>query len=243
VKKQLRKTIAFVKGFILWLRPGVIFGFLKGPFLFAANLLSLTRWIAKQQKLKFYNDFFNPSRDHSNRYKLYEYIVKSESLDRDPISYLEFGVSQGHSFRWWAAANNNPDSRFFGFDTFEGLPEDWGTYNKGEMSASIPDLDDSRCLFIKGLFQDTLFDFLRQNPLHEKRKIIHLDADLFSATIFVLTTLARDLKDGDILLFDEFNVPNHEWMAYQIFMDSFYIKTEILGAVNNYYQVGFKIIK
>ena len=81
----------------------------------------------------------------------------------------------------------------------------------------------------------------KYNP-EGKRKIIHLDADLFSATLFVLTTLARELKPGDILLFDEFNVPNHEWMAYKQFVDSFYMKTEVLGAVNNYYQVAFKII-
>ena len=217
-------------------------GFLSSPFLFLSNLLSLSKWISKQQKTDHYNDFFNPSRDHSYRYKLYDYIVKKEGLDTQPVDYLEFGVSQGHSFRWWAKTNNHPDSKFYGFDTFEGLPEQWGTYGKGEMAAAIPDLDDNRCSFIKGLFQDTLVEFLEKHPVRDRRKIVHLDADLFSATLFVLTTLARDLKAGDILLFDEFNVPNHEWMAYRIFMESFYVKTELLGAVNNYYQVAFKII-
>ncbi|MEP6648156.1 MAG: class I SAM-dependent methyltransferase, partial [Saprospiraceae bacterium] len=165
-----------------------------------------------------------------------------ESLSEIPVMYLEFGVSEGYSFRWWANANQHKDSTFFGFDTFEGLPESWGTYGKGDMSAGVPATKDSRSTFIKGLFQDTLFDFIRSHNLTDHRKIIHLDADLFSSTLFVLTSLAPFLSKGDILFFDEFNVPNHEWMAYQIFTDSFYVKTEILGAVNNYYQVAFRIV-
>jgi len=94
------------------------------------------------------------------------------------------------------------------------------------------------------LFQDTLYDFINTHDLKNgTRKIIHLDADLFSSTIFVLSTLAQYLNDGDILFFDEFNVPNHEFYAFKIFTDTFYIKYELLGAVNNFYQVAFKIVK
>lgn len=242
MKKKIRKVNAFIKGLLLWLRPGAFLGFLSFPFLFLSNFLSLTKWIAIHQKKKVFNDFFVLKRNYGKRHQLYEHVIKTENLSQEPIDYLEFGVSGGYSFRWWVAANNNSESRFYGFDTFEGLPENWGTYNKGDMSANIPDVADQRCTFIKGLFQDTLFEFVNTHPLKERRKIIHLDADLFSSTLFVLSTLARDLNKGDILLFDEFNVPNHEWMAYQIFTESFYVKTELLGAVNNYYQVAFKIV-
>lgn len=242
MKPLARKTNAYVKGVILWLQPGVLFGFLAKPLLFISNLLSLTRWIATQQKRKIYSDFYVHDRDHERRYLLHNHILNKESLANLPIIYLEFGVSQGNSFRWWTNMNRHAQSEFYGFDTFEGLPEDWGTYDKGAMAAPIPDLDDDRCHFIKGLFQDTLVDFVKNHPLQGKRKVIHLDADLFSSTIFVLTTLARELQPGDILLFDEFNVPNHEWSAFKIFTESFYVKTQLLGAVNNYYQVGFKVL-
>ncbi len=59
-----------------------------------------------------------------------------------------------------------------------------------------------------------------------KPKIIHLDADLFSSTIFVLSQLYPYLKKGDIIFFDEFNVANHEFLAFKIFTESFYVKTE-----------------
>lgn len=240
--RLLRRINAFCKGVILWTRPGVLFGFLSNPFLFASNLLSMTRWIAQQQCKKIYSDFYVYDRRHDRRYLLYDHIVNEEGLAGIPVNYLEFGVSQGHSFRWWSQVNQHPQSSFHGFDTFEGLPENWGLYDKGAMAAPIPDMNDSRCHFHKGLFQETLIDFLKKYPMDGKRKIIHLDADLFSSTLFVLTTLARELKPGDILVFDEFNVPNHEWHAYKVFTESFYLKTQLLGAVNNYYQVAFKVV-
>jgi hypothetical protein len=163
-------------------------------------------------------------------------------LKDKPFDYLEFGVSQGHSFRWWVSNSANSESRFYGFDTFEGLPENWGTFNKGDMIANIPTLDDTRSHFIKGLFQETLNDFLVKNNLNNgKRKIIHLDADLFSSTLYALTSLAPFLKSGDVLFFDEFNVPNHEFFAFKTFCDSYYVKVRLLGAVNNYFQVAMII--
>jgi hypothetical protein len=68
-----------------------------------------------------------------------------------------------------------------------------------------------------------------------------LDADLFSSTLFTLTSLAPFLKKGDIILFDEFVVPTHEYLAYQQFIESYYIKLELIGVANNYYFVAFKV--
>jgi hypothetical protein len=53
--------------------------------------------------------------------------------------------------------------------------------------------------------------------------------------------MAPYLRKGDILIFDEFNVPNHEFLAFRIFTESYYIKTRLIGAVNNYLQVALII--
>lgn len=74
------------------------------------------------------------------------------------------------------------------------------------------------------------------------RKVVHLDADLFSSTLLVLTSLAGRLKLGDVLIFDEFCVPNHEFFAFDVFTEMFDFKYELLGAANNYLQVALKII-
>jgi hypothetical protein len=165
-------------------------------------------------------------------------------MDGMPIDYFEFGVSGGTSFRWWLNHNSCSESRFFGFDTFEGLPEAFGPWGEGTMAASLDSLHihDPRASFYKGLFQDTLVPFLQQYD-NRSRKLIHLDADIFSATIFSLSQLYPFLKDGDILLFDEFAVPTHEFMAFKIFTESFYIDYEVIGAANNYVFLAVKIKK
>lgn len=107
------------------------------------------------------------------------------------------------------------------------------------MAADLPDVNDNRAEFVKGLFQDTVNKyFLNNKPDPGKRKIIHFDADLFSSTLFALASISGFLKKGDILFFDEFNVPDHEFYAFRIFSESWYIKTKLLGAVNNYLQTA-----
>ena len=238
----MKKATSFIKSFILYLRPGLWLGFLSNPFQWAANVLKLSKWIA-QNPVKGLNDFYSPGRDYSKRYKLYDDIVKQLQLENEPVDYLEFGVSKGLSFKWWLSHNQNPDSRFYGFDTFEGLPEKWGTFSKGSMAAEFPEIRDSRGEFIKGLFQDTLPEFLKEGKIKSgKQKIIHLDADLFSSTLFALTTLHTIIHRNDILIFDEFNVPTHEFMAFTNYVESYYVKYEVLAAVNNYFQVAIRII-
>ena len=162
-------------------------------------------------------------------------------MDREEILYLEFGVASGSSFFWWMKKNTNPVSLFRGFDTFEGLPEDWGGFKKGAMAFDKAQVNDGRAEFIKGIFQESLFPFIESNKnlLSSKTKVIHMDADLFSSTIFALSQLYPYLRKGDIIFFDEFNVANHEFLAFKIFTESFYVKPRLVGAVNNFYQTAF----
>ncbi|MEI6435293.1 MAG: TylF/MycF/NovP-related O-methyltransferase [Bacteroidota bacterium] len=212
---------------------------ISGILLNLAYLSKASKWISKNRNIKF-NDFYSPKWDYSKRYKLYEYVFKEKGLDK-PITYLEFGVSGGDSFYWWRNANNNPLSLFAGFDTFEGLPEDWGGFKRGAMTANVPVTDDKRVTFYKGLFQETLPDFVKTfQP--DRRKVIMMDADLFTSTLYVLTMLAPYLNKGDIILFDQFNVPMHEFLAFQHFTSSYYLKFELIGAANNYYFCAFELV-
>lgn len=201
----------------------------------------LSEW-RKAHPVTGYNDFYQETWDYERRYKLYEAIAASEQLFQNPIHYLEFGVAGGHSLRWWLKQNQHPDTKFFGFDTFEGLPEKWGAFERGSMAYSPESLNitDPRVSLHKGLFQQTLIPFL--DSYHgDLKKLIHIDSDLFSAALFVMTQLYRFLKPGDILLFDEFAVPQHEFLAFKIFTESFYINYEVIGAANNYLFVAVKI--
>lgn len=240
MKKHKIKFITFFKNLLLLSRPHLYLGFLQHFCLTVSNTLLLSKWISNQPKDVLINDFFDGKRDHSKRYDLYDKVLKSID-NKEGFNYLEFGVCGGVSFKWWLDNSKESANLYWGFDTFEGLPENWGVFKKGDMSADIPHIEDKRGQFIKGLFQDTLPTFIKENHLNTKRNIIHLDADLFSSTLYALTSLAPYLKKGDILFFDEYNVPNHEFFAFKIFQESYYIKTRLLGAVNNYYQVAMII--
>lgn len=241
MKKSLFYLNAFAKNIFIVLRPHILLGFLIKPFGFISNAINLAKWVAEQPINGIYKDKFSLFRNYDRRYNLYAFVIEKEKLKQEELIYLEFGVCTGASFLWWMENNLNQNSRFYGFDTFEGLPESWGVFFKsGDMQSSSPEITDNRGKFIKGLFQDTLPIFLKNNELtNSKRKVIHLDADLFSSTIFSLSLLYPYLQKGDIIFFDEFNVPNHEYMAYKIFTESFYVDLELLGSVNNYYQTSF----
>ncbi len=187
-------------------------------------------------------DFYTPVRNYHKRFEMFQFLSSKYKLNEQPITYLEFGVASGTSFKWWLQQNKDTNSQFFGFDTFEGLPEDWGGYEKGAMSFNIPQIDDKRGEFFKGLFQETLNPFITKNEIllnENRQKIIHMDADLYSATVFALSQLAQFLKKGDIILFDEFSVPMHEFKAYTEFIACFSIKLRAVASVNNFYQTAF----
>lgn len=228
------------KAFFLQFRLHYIFGPLEKVFLVLAYLSKLSRWRLQQGKLG-YNDFPVSSVKPERRYGLYQYVQDNTIKDQD-IIYLEFGVAAADSFRWWLKNHHHPDSKFYGFDTFTGLPEDWGPFKKGTFAQNeIPKIDDTRGAFVQGLFQQTLLPFIADNDFWNKRIVVHLDADLYSATLFVLSQLYPKLKSGDIILFDEFNVPMSEFKALEDFCSAFYMEYEVLGAVNNYFQLAIKV--
>src|SRR4030095_11031073 len=124
------------------------------------------------------------------RYPMYSAVLEKE-VGNESINYFEFGVASGESFRWFLQQNKNPLSHFYGFDTFTGLPEDWGPYKKGSFSTANkpPEINDSRAEFCPGLFQQTLPQRLKKFD-NTKRTVLMLDADLYSATMYVLSTMA-----------------------------------------------------
>jgi len=175
---------------------------------------------------------------------LYESVIEREGLERGPVNYLEFGVYRGASLQWWLARISHPESRFVGFDTFTGLPERWRPTEPAgwfDAKGNLPDIQDSRCSFEVGLFQDTLGRFIDHTDL-SGRLVINMDADMFTSTLFVLTTLAPHLKPGDIIFFDEFSCPLDEFRAFEEFVRSFRVKYEVAGAVYGYTRVCIKLV-
>jgi Macrocin-O-methyltransferase (TylF) len=114
--------------------------------------------------------------------------------------FCEFGVWRGHWLREMAAVR---DVRFYGFDSFEGLPEDWSTYQKGffDLGGQLPDMPPNVTL-VKGWFDATLPGFLAEHP--EPVSFMHLDCDLYSSSKVVLDLLEDRFRVGSQIVLDDF---------------------------------------
>jgi len=157
-----------------------------------------------------------------NRIELHEKLSSKFVNPAEKICFLEFGVFKGQTFAIWVSNNTNPESTFVGFDTFTGLPEDWGNEKKGSYSAggNLPDIKDPRVKFEVGLIQDRLPGYLPQLKTGQ-RKIIHIDVDLYNATLYSLIGVQPFLEKGDIIIFDDFftiTKASHEFRAFYDFL-------------------------
>lgn len=116
---------------------------------------------------------------------------------------LEFGVHEGASISHLAAAL--PQRRLYGFDSFEGLAEDWTGYHlrrgafdlKGKMPA-VP----ANVTLVKGWFADTLPHFLADHG--GIVDLLHIDCDTRESAAFVLNALGPRLAVGSVIVFDEY---------------------------------------
>jgi O-methyltransferase len=150
-------------------------------------------------------------------------------------------VFRGESIRRWSQLNTSPNSRFFGFDSFEGLPEEWSGVPKGSYSAKgeLPAIDDPRVHFVKGWFQETVPNFLMGYKAVEKnRLVIYNDCDLYSSTLFCLTQFNSVMTPGTILIFDEFGDLLHEFRAFLDYSHAYMRKYKVLVTTPGFVQIG-----
>ena len=171
---------------------------------------------------------------YNRRDEFYRYI--SETMCPDAaITYLEFGVHEGYSILTWAGLNRHPESRFIGFDTFHGLPEDWKSYRAGHFSTEgrTPQTDDARVRFVAGLFQDTLDGALAEIP-RAGRLVVHIDSDLYSAALYVLTRLHDRLVPGTLIIFDQW-VDIHEYRALSDYRSAYGTPFMLRATMNDAY--------
>lgn len=176
--------------------------------------------------------------------ELHAHILNLERL-KGPINYLEFGVHKGESLAWWLEKNHDPDSKFIGFDSFQGLPEDWKpNFLKGHFAnnGNPPEVRDTRCSFEVGWFHETLPHFVERFSFNNPT-IINLDADLYSSSILVLCLLSSKFKPNDILILDDFSDPLHVFRAFTDFLSAFPVEYNVLARHPRYNRIAVQILK
>lgn len=181
----------------------------------------------------------------NERTQMYDFI-NSEIVCNKTIQYLEFGVYKGASIKYFSSINSDPDSKFIGFDTFEGLPENWIKFSHTVKSKTfstggeLPQTDDKRVSFVKGLFQDTLPKFLKEFKA-SNQLVINNDSDLYSATLYVLTYANDFILPGTIIIFDEFYNVMHEFRALDDYCSSYMRSYEVIAATRDIIQVAIRM--
>jgi hypothetical protein len=155
--------------------------------------------------------------------------------------YCEFGVYRGETLNFIAS---QIAGEVHGFDSFEGLPEDWrqghekGTFAVGALPRVRPNVR-----LHKGWFEDTLPAFREQHP--GPVAFLHLDADLYSSTRTVLELLGDGIVPGTVIAFDEFfNYPGWregEYRAFSEFCRERHVDVHYLGFVRRDEQAVAKI--
>lgn len=136
--------------------------------------------------------------------------------------YLEFGVSWGYTL---VAAYQNAQRfglksmRFYGFDSFEGLPEITGVdasgdchYHKGQYACTLEavqerialeGVDLGRVHMVKGWYDKTLTEETRKTLPIRKAAVIWIDCDLYESTVPALNFVTDYIQDGTIICFDD----------------------------------------
>ncbi len=169
-------------------------------------------------------------------------ILKALEIKEEGL-YLEFGVHKGKSINF--LSNLIKDKIIYGFDSFEGLKEDWkgtqatkGTFN---LNGKIPSLN-KNILPIKGWIQDTLPIFLKRS---ENINFVHIDVDTYNTSNFILKTIKPFLNNGAIILFDElYNCIGWEENEYKALIENFNEKEyDYLAFSKEGSQVLIKYIK
>jgi len=133
---------------------------------------------------------------------------------------LEFGVFKGDMINH--QAKRFPELGFVGFDSFEGLREDWpgmlpkGAFNlAGRMPRARPNVS-----FVKGFFDASFPQWIGQQTAKEPPLLVHVDCDTYQSTVDVLNLCSPYVSEGLIFHFDDyFGFLNWQSAGYKALSD------------------------
>src|SRR5688572_6820158 len=164
--------------------------------------------VASDIYYRYFHRFDTASPGLTNGFEqIFEAVAELGSL-RDGADYCEFGVFKGHSF-WKAQQEANKHGlacRFFGFDSFAGLPDiggpdqtEHGEFRIGQYRCSQQEvvanleaaggIDWRRTFLIPGYFEQSLTPDVIERHRIRKVGVAMIDCDLYSSTVEVLRFL------------------------------------------------------
>lgn len=187
-----------------------------------------------------YQEFIRETLKNIRRHKIpgHTLLWEAAQLEGDGL-LLDLGVWIGWSTRLLADTSGR---RVYGFDTFEGLVEDWQVddqtlVKRGALSIlepfaqrlikdtgvtmedGVPSSLGRDVEFIKGSTYETLAPFLDSHP--GSILLFHMDLDTYESCLHALETCKDRFRVGSILVFDEYLVTNGEMRAFYEFQEKY----------------------
>ena len=149
-------------------------------------------------------------------------VMEYVAMTRLEGDYLEFGVFLGRSFvpaYHFAQRNKLRNMRFYGFDSFEGLPaikgeDEGGEFSEGQYSLSLNQFSKmissrgvrlDKTNLVKGWYDKVLNGDTKKQLAMKKAAFIYVDCDLYESTVPVLNFITDYLQSGTIIAFDDWH--------------------------------------
>ena len=203
------------------------------------------RRLASEESAKYVLSHMRTAPNFKTDYDFHEWAVTQvnpELLARGLI--LEFGVATGRTLNHFGKCF--PLKTIYGFDGFDGLPEDWTSdFQAGHFGRQAFPTVRKNCELVVGWFDSTLPTFIQQHT--EPIAFLHIDCDLYSSTVTVLSLLKSQIVPGTIIIFDEyFNYPGwnlDEFKAWQEFVAANGRTYEYIGYVGRHQKVAVRVTK
>jgi len=188
---------------------------------YSRNLFNVLKERAVNSSADFVEQHLSSSLIFRKRENIQDYASEKLINKYSNGKCLEFGVAGGYSINRISKKLHN--MKFFGFDSFEGLSEDWiGTdvkKNTFSQQGKLPKVN-SNVTLIKGWFHETVPVFISNNEMSDVR-LIHIDVDTYEASTIVFKAIGPHIRKGLFILFDELiGYPNWHNGEYKALIES-----------------------
>jgi hypothetical protein len=187
------------------------------------------------ESVTYVKEFCSDAILFDSREKLWEFSLKQ--LESAKPLIFEFGVAHGKSINFLSDAC--PESIIYGFDSFQGLEENWYSGNalKGSISTNgkTPKVRKNIKLVI-GSFKESIPRFL-ENCEFQRVDFMLIDSDTYEACKLVLNSFKSMIDSKTIIVFDEFfgyyNYQKFEFRAFNEFLRENELEFECIGFTNS----------
>ena len=189
-----------------------------------------------------------------SKYFTIKKILYAVKIDKVKGDYCEFGCFTGaclnHALNFYKLNMPNRKMNFYGFDSFEGFPEELHSeFSSDQFTPNFNlvkklEIKHKNCSIIKGFFSDTLHNEEIKKKI-QNISVAFIDCDLGLSAVPVFEFIKTRLQNGSFIMIDDyFNMDENNDSILKRFHNHFKINENVF--VHNYFGnagIVFKYIK